>query len=53
MPPTTSDGLTELSPREADLIEGGSPLPIAAFLVSCFAAGFRFGYNELGPALFN
>jgi hypothetical protein len=46
-------GFTELSIGEARAIEGGSPLGIATFLVTCFTAGFRFGYDTIGPALFD
>jgi hypothetical protein len=54
MLPITPEGLTELSPGEADLVEGGGdPLAITTFLVSCFVGGFKLGFDHIGPALFN
>lgn len=44
--------VTPLSPDEAAAIAGGSSIQVAAFLASCFAAGFDFGYSALGPRLF-
>jgi hypothetical protein len=45
--------LTRLSPEECLAIHGGGgPLAYVVYFTSCFAAGFDFGYNKLGPALF-
>ena len=52
MPHTLPNGVVELNAQEWTTIDGGSPLPIVRYLAGCFSAGFAFGYNELGPALF-
>ncbi len=43
--------VTEMSFDEASEVEGGT-LPYASFLLGCFGAGFNFGFNTLGPAIF-
>lgn len=47
----TSGYVTDVSFDEAAELEGGT-LPYATFLMGCFGAGFNFGFNVLGPALF-
>ncbi|MEX2582525.1 MAG: hypothetical protein WD766_04600 [Gemmatimonadota bacterium] len=43
----------ELTPQEYLSVQGGTdPLRYVAFLTACFGAGFTFGYEKLGPALF-
>lgn len=44
-------GVSVIPDDEASRLEGGN-LPIAGFLAGCFGAGFNFGFNVLGPALF-
>jgi hypothetical protein len=46
----------ELSPSEAAGIRGGNPVlaasvAVAGMMVTAFGAGFRFGYDVLGPWL--
>lgn len=46
----------ELSPSDAAGIRGGNPLlaasvAVAGMMVTAFGAGFRFGYDVIGPWL--
>lgn len=47
--------MVELGEEDAACIRGGSPDPVtvSAMLVGAFAAGFRFGYYDLAPRLFD
>jgi hypothetical protein len=47
-------GMEELSPSEAAGIRGGNiaaAVAIAGMMVTAFGAGFRFGYEVVGPWL--
>jgi hypothetical protein len=48
------EGIAELREEECIAIHGGGidPLSAVVYLTSCFAAGFAFGYDRLGPRLF-
>lgn len=50
-------GAVDLAPSEAMEVRGGmigpSELAVAAYLTKCFKAGFDFGFNTLGPMLFD
>jgi hypothetical protein len=45
-------GVQELSPAEQQAYVGGTPIKIGVFFVSCFVAGFKYGAEVVGPALF-
>jgi hypothetical protein len=46
------EGVQELSPTEQQATLGGTPVKIGIFFVSCFVAGFKYGTEVVGPALF-
>jgi hypothetical protein len=48
-----SVAVIELDSEEASQIGGGNPLGVATLLIGAFGAGFRFGYYELAPRLFD
>ena len=45
--------VSDLSSEESSQVRGGSPLQIATLIVGAFGAGFKFGYYDLAPRLFD
>lgn len=44
-------GLEELDPESARAIDGGNPIALGIAMAGAAGAGFRWGYNVLGPYL--
>jgi hypothetical protein len=46
------EGMLDLGEAEMESIRGGNYVRAATLLLACFGAGFSFGYNVIGPAIF-